>query len=210
VPKVDWITEKSQISYEQAVSDMESHVAAIRDGTARERIWLLEHPPIYTGGTSAKSEDLVEPDRFPVYQTGRGGEYTYHGPGQRIAYVMLDLNRHGRDVRQFVFNLEQWIIETLAHFDVEGERREGRIGIWVDQGGGRDEKIAALGIRLRKWVSFHGISINVNPDLEHFSGIVPCGIKGHGVTSLAGLGKDVSLSDVDAALRASFERVFSD
>lgn len=189
---------------------MESHVAGIRNGAASERIWLLEHPPIYTGGTSAKSEDLVEPDRFPVYQTSRGGEYTYHGPGQRIAYVMLDLNHRGRDVRQFVFNLEQWIIETLAHFDVKGERREGRIGIWVDHGGGREEKIAALGIRLRKWVSFHGISINVNPDLEHFSGIVPCGIKQHGVTSLAALGKDVSLSDVDIALRAAFERVFSD
>lgn len=210
MPKVEWITAKSQIPYEQAVSEMESHVGAIRNGTASERIWLLEHPPIYTAGTSAKPQDLIAPDRFPVYQTGRGGEFTYHGPGQRIAYVMLDLQRRGRDVRQFVFNLEQWIIETLTRFGVEGERREGRVGIWVDLGGGREEKIAAVGIRLRKWVSYHGISINVAPDLEHFSGIVPCGISEHGVTSLAALSKEVSLLDFDAALRAAFEHIFSD
>ena len=209
MPKVEWITSNSQIPYDWAVSDMESHVAAIREGIADERVWLLEHPPIYTGGTSATSEGLIDPDRFAVYQTGRGGEYTYHGPGQRIAYVMLDLNRRGRDVRRFVFNLEQWIIETLAHFDVLGERREGRRGIWVDHGDGREEKVAAVGIRIRKWISFHGISINVNPDLEHFSGIVPCGVKEHGVTSLAALGKNASLSDIDVSLRATFERVFA-
>lgn len=208
MPSVEWITANSQIPYEQAVAEMETRVAAIRGGSAGERIWLLEHPSIYTAGTSAKPHDLLDSNRFPVYQTGRGGEFTYHGPGQRIAYVMLDLERRGRDVRQFVFNLEKWIIDTLATFDVRGERREGRVGIWVDLGGGREHKIAAVGIRLRKWVSYHGISINVAPDLEHFSGIVPCGIAEHGVTSLKALGKETSMAALDTALKTSFEKVF--
>jgi len=189
---------------------MEDRVARIRENTAKELIWLLEHPSLYTAGTSAKEQDLLAPDRFPVYRAGRGGQYTYHGPGQRIAYTMLDLRKRGPDVRCFVHNLEEWVIQTLASFNVKGERREGRVGIWVDRGGGREDKIAAIGVRIRRWVTFHGISINVEPDLEHFSGIVPCGIGAQnlGVTSLVDLGLPVTMTDLDVALRESFDSVF--
>jgi lipoyl(octanoyl) transferase len=186
---------------------MDETVAGIAQGHVRERVWLLEHPPLYTAGTSANPVDLVSPDRFPVFATGRGGQYTYHGPGQRVAYVMLDLKRRGGDLRAYVAALEQWIIETLATFGVAGERREDRVGVWVRRGG-REDKIAAIGIRVRHWVSFHGISINVAPDLSHFEGIVPCGVRAHGVTSLRDLGLDASMADLDAALRRSFESVF--
>lgn len=205
---MEWIVEHNPVPYEAAVEAMEAHVAAIHASVAGERIWLLEHPSLYTAGTSAKPEDLLSPDRFPVYDTGRGGEYTYHGPGQRVAYVMLDLTKRGRDVKHFVSSLEQWIIDTLATFGIASGRREGRVGIWVDRGGGRDDKIAAVGIRIRKWVSFHGIAINLEPDLEHFSGIVPCGISEHGVTSFADMGVRITAADLDMALKASFERNF--
>lgn len=190
---------------------MEARVAAIRAGRAAELVWLLEHPPLYTAGASAKPQDLLTPRRFPVYQAGRGGQYTYHGPGQRVAYVMLDLTRRKQDVRAFVHALEDWLIDTLAAFGVRGERRSDRVGVWVlrpDKGAGAEDKIAAIGIRVRRWVTFHGISLNVAPDLEHFSGIVPCGIRGHGVTSLADLGAPAAMGQVDAALRAAFERHF--
>ncbi|MDP9137244.1 MAG: lipoyl(octanoyl) transferase LipB [Pseudomonadota bacterium] len=190
---------------------METIAEGIRRGSEPERVWLLEHPALYSAGTSATERDLLDPDRFPVHRTGRGGQYTYHGPGQRIAYVMLDLNRRGRDVRRFVAQLEEWLIGTLARFDVVGERRMGRVGVWVrhrEQNVECEDKIAALGIRLRHWVTFHGVSLNVNPDLEHFSGIVPCGVSGHGVTSLAGLGVSATMADVDHALRTAFEKVF--
>ncbi len=183
-------------------------MAAIRGGDAAELVWLVQHPPLYTAGASAKPEDLVDPDRLPVHQTGRGGEYTYHGPGQRVAYVMLDLGRRGRDVRQFVRRLEDWLIATLGHFDVVGELRQGRVGIWVRRGGGREDKIAAIGVRVRRWVTYHGISLNVSPDLGHYDGIVPCGISAHGVTSLADLGVDATMVEVDAALRATFDGAF--
>lgn len=185
---------------------MEERVAAIRRGEAPETVWLLEHPPVYTAGTSAREDELLDP-RFPVYRTGRGGRFTYHGPGQRVAYVMLDLARRGRDVRGFVHRLEQWLIDTLAVFGVRGERREGRVGIWVESPKG-EAKIAALGVRLRRWVSFHGVSLNVDPDLSHFAGIVPCGLARYPVTSLAELGVRVSMAEVDAALRATFPRHF--
>jgi len=209
---VEWITSDAPVSYPEAVARMEARAEAIRAGTEAEAIWLLEHPPLYTAGTSARPEDLTDPDRFPVYETRRGGQYTYHGPGQRVAYVMLDVAARGRDVRAFVRQLEAWIIATLAEFQVRGERREGRVGVWVARpdkpplpdGTPRDDKIAALGIRLRKWVSFHGLSINVEPDLSHFDGIVPCGVTGHGVTSLVDLGLPVTLSDVDVALKGTF------
>jgi lipoyl(octanoyl) transferase len=191
---------------------MEARAAAIADGSAGEMVWLLEHPPIYTAGTSAQDGDLLDP-RFPVYRSGRGGQYTYHGPGQRVGYVMLDLKRRKPDVRAYVHDLEQWLIETLALFGVKGERREGRVGIWVRRGptptaNEREDKIAALGVRIRRWVTFHGVALNVDPDLSHFSGIVPCGITAYGVTSLADLGVRAAMSDVDAALRQSFEKVF--
>ncbi len=209
---VEWIEEKGLIPYIEAETFMKARAAAIASGEAPERIWLLEHPALYTAGTSAKPADLVAPDRFPVFQTGRGGQYTYHGPGQRVAYVMLNLKERGPDVRAFVCNLENWIIATLARFGVTGERREGRVGIWVVRDAGlpseREDKIAAIGIRLHKWVSFHGISINVNPELEHFSGIVPCGIEEHGVTSFADLGVEVTMAQLDAVLREEFEKVF--
>ena len=188
---------------------MKARAAAIAAGEARELIWLLEHPPLYTAGTSANPADLVAPDRFEVHQTGRGGQYTYHGPGQRVAYAMLDLRKRGRDVSSFVRGLEQWIIDSLATFDVTAERRSGRVGVWVVRDGGEEEKIAAIGVRLKKWVSFHGISINVDPDLSHFGGIVPCGIREHGVASLASLGQGASIEDVDIALKASFEAIFA-
>ena len=189
---------------------MEARVAAIHRGEAAELVWLVEHPPLYTDGTSAKAGDLLDATRFPVHHTGRGGQYTYHGPGQRVAYVMLDLNRRGRDLRSFVHNLEQWVITTLARFDIAGERRSGRVGIWVDRGGGREDKIAAIGVRVRHWVTYHGVAINLCPELSHFEAIVPCGIAepNLGVTSLADLGVAASMDDVDRALRATFDEIF--
>ena len=204
----EWIVDDSPVPYPAAIAFMEDRVAAIRAGDAPEAIWLLEHPPLYTAGTSADPADLIEPDRFPVYETGRGGQYTYHGPGQRIAYVMLDLKRRGGDVRCYVHDLEAWIIRTLAGFGVQGERRDGRVGIWVTRGGGREDKIAAIGVRVRRWVTYHGISINLEPDLGHFSGIVPCGISAHGVTSLADLGVTATMPDLDLALKATFGEIF--
>ena len=187
---------------------MEARVAAIRADTAPELVWLLEHPPLYTAGTSADPADLLTADRFPVYTAGRGGQYTYHGPGQRVGYVMLDLIPRGKDVRCHVHLLEDWLIRTLDAFGVRAERRPGRVGLWVPRGGGREDKIAAIGVRVRRWVTFHGVALNVDPDLEHFSGIVPCGIRAHGVTSLWDLGHAVSMAEVDMALRESFEAVF--
>lgn len=214
---VDWRISEGLTAYEHALEVMEEHVARITDGTADELVWLLEHPPLYTAGTSSRPEDLTDPNRFPVYQARRGGQYTYHGPGQRVIYVMLDVGRRGRDVRAFVQSLERWVITTLAEFNVQGHIREGRVGVWVERpdkpplpdGSMREDKIAAIGIRLRRWISFHGISINVEPDLGHFDGIVPCGIRGHGVTSLVDLGLPVSMGDLDAALARSFPAVFS-
>lgn len=209
---VEWIKENDLIPYIEAENFMKTRAAGIAAGEASERIWLLEHAPLYTAGTSAKPDDLVSPDRFPVHKTGRGGQYTYHGPGQRVAYVMLNLKERNPDVRAFVCSLEDWIIATLARFDIKGERRQGRVGIWVVRDEGlpteREDKIAAIGIRLHKWVSFHGISINVNPDLEHFSGIVPCGIDEHGVTSFADLGTSITMDELDEVLREEFEKVF--
>ncbi|WP_425050770.1 lipoyl(octanoyl) transferase LipB [Psychromarinibacter sp. S121] len=215
---VEWITSDGPIGYEDAVSVMETRAAAIAAGEADELIWLVEHPPLYTAGTSAKPSDLTDPDRFPVYDTRRGGQYTYHGPGQRVVYVMLDVGRRGHDVRRFVQQLEEWVIATLDRFNVKGEIREGRVGVWVARpekpalpdGAPREDKIAAIGIRLRKWISFHGISINVEPDLSHFDGIVPCGITGHGVTSLVDLGLPVTMDDLDVALKMTFDEVFGE
>jgi len=208
---VGWRVSAAPVAYPEALAFMEARAKAIADGEAGELVWLLEHPPLYTAGTSAKPADLVAPDRFPVYAAGRGGQYTYHGPGQRVAYVMLDVRRRGSDVRAFVRDLEGWLIDTLATFGVAGERRADRVGVWVrrpERGPAVEDKIGAIGIRLRRWVSFHGISLNVAPDLEHFSGIVPCGVSQHGVTSLADLGIRAGMSDVDQALRAAFERRF--
>lgn len=204
---LEWLSSKGLVQYPDALAFMEKRVAEIRAGEAPECVWLLEHPPLYTAGTSARAEDLLD-SRFPVYDAGRGGQYTYHGPGQRVAYVMLDLKQREADVRRFVRDLEEWIIRALARFNVEGERREGRVGIWVRREGGREDKIAAIGVRLRRWVSYHGVSINLEPDLSHFSGIVPCGIREHGVTSLVDLGLPVTMADLDAALQASFAEVF--
>ena len=212
-PMVEWRVSEGLTPYQEALAWMEARVAAILAGEADECVWLLEHPALYTAGTSARARDLVDPDRFPVYQAGRGGEYTYHGPGQRVAYVMLDLNRRGRDVRRFVAALEAWVIGTLAEFQVRGERRAGRVGVWVERpskpplpdGSPAEDKIAAIGVRLRRWVSFHGVSINVDPDLSHYGGIVPCGIAEHGVTSLVDLGLPVGMADLDLALRRQFE-----
>ncbi len=209
--KVEWRIDDSPVAYADAVALMEARVAAIRQGTAGELVWLLEHPPLYTAGTSAVESDLLQPGRFPVHRTGRGGQYTYHGPGQRVAYAMLDLRRRGGDLRAYVRDLERWLIAALARFDVTGETRPDRVGIWVARPElGREDKIAAIGVRVRRWVSYHGIALNVAPDLEHFQGIVPCGIKGpgHGVTSLADLGIRVSMAEADAALRASFDEIF--
>lgn len=197
------------VPYEQAVADMEARVGAIRADSAPEQLWFLEHPPIYTAGTSAKEADLLEA-RFPVYETGRGGQFTYHGPGQRVVYAMLDLKARAMDVRQYVAALEAWIIAALAEFGVKGEVREGRVGVWVARGAGREDKIAAIGVRVRKWVTYHGIAINVDPDLGHYAGIVPCGIAGHGVTSLTDLGLPVTMADLDAALLKTFPEVFSE
>ena len=207
---VEWRISDAPVAYPEAVAFMEERVAAIREGRAAELVWLLEHPPLYTAGTSARPEELLDAGRFPVYRTGRGGRHTYHGPGQRVAYVMLDLRQRGADVRNYVHALEDWVIAALARFNIRGERRAGRVGIWVDRGGGREEKIAAIGVRVRRWVSFHGIALNVDPDLGHFSGIVPCGIAEHGVTSLAALGIPASMPEVDMALKASFAETFGD
>jgi lipoyl(octanoyl) transferase len=198
------------VDYRDAVAEMEARVAAIREGRSQDLVWLLEHPPLYTAGTSAKLEDLLNPGGFPVYESGRGGQYTYHGPGQRVAYVMLDLQERGRDIRGYVHGLEEWIIRALARFNVKGERREGRVGIWVDRGAGREDKIAAIGVRVRRWVTYHGIAINVEPELGHFGGIVPCGIADPklGVTSLVDLGLPVTMEDLDNALIATFDEVF--
>jgi lipoyl(octanoyl) transferase len=205
-PAVEWRVAGGLTPYPEAVSVMEERAAAIAEGKAAELVWLVEHPPIYTAGTSARPADLLDA-RFPVFKTGRGGQFTYHGPGQRVGYVMLDLKRRKPDVRAFVHDLEEWLIGALARFNVRGERREGRVGIWVARHG-REDKIAALGVRVRRWVTFHGVSLNVDPDLSHFSGIVPCGIAEHGVTSLHDLGLPVAMADVDVALKASFEDVF--
>jgi lipoyl(octanoyl) transferase len=207
---VDWEIAERPVEYPAAVARMEARVAAIRAGGAAELVWLLEHPPLYTAGTSAQAKDLLQPDRFPVYPSGRGGQFTYHGPGQRVAYVMLDLKRRGADVRAYVQRLEDWLIDTLAAFNVRGERRPGRVGVWVDRGHGREDKIAAIGVRVRHWVTYHGISLNVEPDLEHYAGIVPCGVQGYGVTSLVDLGHPVDMASVDAALQESFLRRFGD
>jgi len=204
---IEWRLDEAPVPYPEAVATMEARAAAIREGSAPELVWLLEHSPLYTAGTSAREEDLLDPQRFPVYRTGRGGQYTYHGPGQRIAYVMLDLKRRGPDIRCYVHNLEDWVIRTLARFNVTGERRDGRVGIWVAQGAG-EAKIAAIGVRVRRWVTYHGIAINVDPDLSHFDGIVPCGIAEHGVTSLTDLGLPVTLADLDVALKETFAEVF--
>ena len=210
---IDWMISDQLVDYQQAVQFMEQRVHDISVGKAPETVWLVEHPALYTAGTSADISELVDADRFPVYKTGRGGRYTYHGPGQRVAYVMMDLSRRGRDVRRYVADLENWVIETLASFTIIGERREGRVGIWVRRGApanplAREDKVAAIGVRIRKWVSFHGISINVEPNLSHFDGIVPCGIREHGVTSLWDLGITATLPEVDSALMNAFEKVF--
>ena len=211
---LEWRISDRPVPYPEALAEMEARVAAIRAGTAPELVWLLEHPPLYTAGTSARPEDLLEGARFPVFEAGRGGQYTYHGPGQRVGYVMLDLQRRKPDLRGFVCDLEEWLIRTLAQFSIKGERRPGRVGIWVDKrpyGGlpGQEDKIAALGVRVRRWVTFHGVALNVEPDLDHFGGIVPCGIREHGVTSMHALGSLVTLDEVDMALRAAWDEVFN-
>jgi lipoyl(octanoyl) transferase len=215
---VAWTILPGLADYARTLAEMEALAGAIAQGTAPEAVWLLEHPPLYTAGTSARAQDLTDPHRFPVFAAGRGGQYTYHGPGQRVAYVMLDLNRRGRDVRRFVCALESWVIAALATFNVKAERRAGRVGVWVARpdrpampdGSPAEDKIAAIGVKLRRWVSFHGISINVEPDLGHFTGIVPCGIRDHGVTSLVDLGLPVTMADLDVALRATFAAHFPD
>lgn len=209
-PTPQWRTSDTPVAYQEAIQAMDARVAAIQEGRAPEQVWLLEHPPLYTAGTSAKPNDLLDKERFPLYQSGRGGQITYHGPGQRIAYVMLDLKQRMNepDVRRYVQMLEQWLIGTLAEFGVESFVREGRVGVWTPGPQGKEAKIAALGIRIRKWVTFHGISLNVHPDLTHYAGIVPCGIQEYGVTSLADLGINAGMGDVDAALKAQFGKIF--
>ena len=207
----EWRVSDLPVPYDEAVAEMEARAAAIAEGRARELVWLLEHPPLYTAGTSADARDLIDPKGFPVFKTGRGGQYTYHGPGQRVAYVMLDLKRRKPDVRAFVEDLERWLIAALAEFNVTGELREGRVGVWVkrpEKGLTAEDKIAAIGVRIRKWVTFHGVSLNVDPDLDHFTGIVPCGISQYGVTSLADLGLTATMADVDIALKRTFAEVF--
>jgi len=211
---MEWRISDGLIGYEQAVWTMEDRVAAIRAGRADELVWLLQHPPLYTAGTSAKAADLLDPDHLPVYQTGRGGQYTYHGPGQRIAYVMLDLQRRRTGIRCYVALLEDWLIATLYRFNLRGERREGRVGIWIDrgkdaEGRARENKIGAIGVRVRHWVTYHGIALNVEPDLSHYAGIVPCGIEEHGVTSLVDLGLPVDMAEVDAQLAQAWDEVFA-
>ena len=215
-PPVEWLVEDGLVAYPDAVAEMEDRVGRIARGEVAERVWLVEHPPLYTAGTSAVRADLIDPERFPVFDTGRGGEYTYHGPGQRVAYVMLDLTRRRQDVRAYVAALEQWVIATLWVHHVRGERREDRVGVWVRRpekpetapGIPAEDKIAAIGIRVRRWVTFHGLALNVEPDLSHFGGIVPCGIRGHGVTSLVDLGLPVTMSDVDVVMKQEFEKIF--
>jgi lipoyl(octanoyl) transferase len=207
----EWRTEPGLLPNERAVAAMEERVAAIRAGTTPELIWLIEHPPLYTAGTSAVDSDLIDTMGFPVYRSGRGGQFTYHGPGQRVAYVMLDLKRRGEDVRAYVASLEEWVIRSLARLGVTAERRPGRIGLWVSRPGPlepQEDKIAAIGVRVRRWVSYHGIAINVSPDLSHYAGIVPCGIREHGVTSLAALGNSATMADLDTVLKATFGEVF--
>jgi lipoyl(octanoyl) transferase len=206
---IEWRIDTTPVDYEPAVDEMEARVAAIRTGTAPELVWLLEHPALYTAGTSARDEELLDPRRLPVHRTGRGGRYTYHGPGQRIAYVMLDLARRDRDVRCHVHRLEEWMIGTLARFGVRGERRDGRVGIWVVRPGGGEDKIAAIGVRVRRWVTYHGVALNVAPELDHYRGIVPCGIAEHGVTSLAALGISATMAEVDDVLGATFPAIFA-
>ena len=212
LPPVELKVSAGTVPYPEAVAAMEAQVAGIAAGTAPEQVWFLEHPPLYTAGTSAKAADLLEGDRFPVYTTGRGGQYTYHGPGQRVAYVMLNLNNHGADVRRYVHGLEAWLIAALGRLGVTAERREGRVGLWVERPQPplppREDKIAAIGVRVRKWISFHGVALNVATDLSHYGGIVPCGIAQHGVTSLKDLGKPATMADVDTALVAAFEATF--
>ena len=213
---VQWEISDGEVDYDTALEKMDNYVQKIISGEADEKIWLLEHPSLYTAGTSANIKDLVEPNRFPVFKTKRGGQYTYHGPGQRVVYVMLDLNKRGKDIKKFVEKLEAWIIHTLAEFNVVGQSHSGRVGIWVERpdkpkdinGLVKEEKIAAIGVRLKKWTTFHGLSINVDPDLSHFQGIVPCGIKEHGVTSLVDLGLPISMTDLDIALSKAFSKVF--
>jgi lipoyl(octanoyl) transferase len=209
---VQWALSPAPVPYPEAVAAMEARAQAIAEGTAGELVWLLEHPPLYTAGVTAKADDLLSPDRFPVFRSERGGQFTYHGPGQRVAYVMLDLRARRRDVHAFVRALEAWVIEALAAFNVRGEMRTGRVGVWVERRApgepAREDKIAAIGVKLRRWVSFHGVSLNVEPDLTHFDGIVPCGIREHGVTSLVDLGLPVTMDEADAALKSSFERLF--
>jgi lipoyl(octanoyl) transferase len=210
-PPVEWVISDAPVDYRSAVEAMEARATAIAEKRASELVWLLEHPPLYTAGTSARPQDLLDPDRFPVFKTGRGGQLTYHGPGQRVVYTMLDLNLRGRDVRAFVSALEGWVIETLDRFNVRGETHADRVGVWVrrpDKGTAAQDKIAAIGIRLRRWVSLHGLAINVEPQLDHYAGIVPCGISGQGVTSLADLGLIVSMPEVDMALAETFEARF--
>ncbi|MGE4061522.1 MAG: lipoyl(octanoyl) transferase LipB [Sphingomonadales bacterium] len=206
-PAPEWRVSDGLVPYPEAVAAMEARVAAIRAGQAPEQVWLLEHPPLYTAGTSARPADLVDPSRLPVFRSGRGGQFTYHGPGQRIGYVLLDLRRRGSDIRSYVHDLEEWLIRTLARFNVKGERRDGRVGVWVVDGR-REDKIAALGVRVRHWVSFHGVSLNVDPELGNYAGIVPCGISQHGVTSLARLGIVLSMPEIDMVLRETFAEVF--
>jgi lipoyl(octanoyl) transferase len=205
----EWRISDGPVPYDEALATMETRIADIRAGRAGELIWLLEHPPLYTAGTSSKPQDLLQPLRLPVHEAGRGGQYTYHGPGQRVAYTMLDLRQRRQDVRRYVADLEDWIIRTLARVNVRGERREGRVGVWVARDGSREDKIAAIGVRIRHWVSFHGLSINLEPDLSHYAGIVPCGIAEHGVTSLVDLGLPVTMTDLDMALAETFDEVFS-
>lgn len=208
---VEWIVAPGLVAYPDAVAAMEDRVKAIRDGRRAPAVWLVEHPPLYTAGTSAQRADLLDGGRFPVYAAGRGGQYTYHGPGQRVVYVMMDLKWRASDLRAYVRDLEQWMIDTLAQFSITGERRKGRVGIWVTRQNAalpREDKVGAIGVRVRRWVSFHGMALNISPDLNHFSGIVPCGIREHGVTSLRDLGIDATMADVDAVLRSTFTRVF--
>ena len=205
---LEWRVSDQQVPYPDALATMEGRVEAIRAGRAPELVWLLEHPPLYTAGTSARPEDLLAPARFPVFTAGRGGQYTYHGPGQRVAYLMLDLQRRGPDLRAYIWRLEEWLIRTLREFGVRGERRAGRVGIWVVRPEGTEAKIAAIGVRVRRWVSYHGVALNLDPDLEHFAGIVPCGIREFGVTSLADLGIRAGMAELDGALRRTFDAVF--
>jgi len=205
---IEWRISDTLIEYPAALDEMEERVRAIRKGKASELVWLLEHPPLYTAGTSADVADLVDPDRFPVYDAGRGGQYTYHGPGQRVVYFLLDLQKRGKDVRQFIYSLEEVIIQSLAKFGVTAERRKGRVGVWVERGAGREDKVAAIGVRVRQWVTYHGIAINVEPDLSHFEGIVPCGISEHGVTSMTGLGLPITMNDLDVVIKDVFDEIF--